>query len=130
MKYKIFLVVFFIGLVSSVILASNGLTGVCEPGAGCELVNNSGYGSVFGIKNSILGIFIFSFMILVTLFHMNVPNRHTKRIIHAAVLIGSVIALYFLYLQFFVIRIFCNFCLVVDFALLIALIFLFWLWKH
>ena len=130
MKYKIFLTVFVIGLLSSLILASNDSTGICETGAGCELVNNSNYGSTFGIKNSLYGVFIFSFMILITAWHMRNPNRHTKKIIHAAVIIGSIISLYFLYLQFFVIRIFCEFCLLVDFSLLVALLFLFWLWEH
>ena len=130
MKYKIFLFVFVISLISSIILFSNSLTGVCDPGKGCDVVNSSVYGSTLGIKNSVYGIFIFSFMIILTAFHMKRPNRHTRKIIHAAVILGSVIALYFLYLQFFVIRIFCSFCLIIDFGLLIALIFLFYLWKH
>ena len=130
MKYKIFLFVFAISLISSIIITTNSSTGVCTIGGGCDTVNNSDYGSTFGIKNSIYGIFIFSFMILLTAIHIKRPNRHIRRIIHAAVLIGGAIALYFLYLQFFVIRVFCNFCLVIDFGLFIALIFLFWLWKH
>jgi len=130
MKYKIFLFIFAISLISSIIITSNSAIGVCTIDGGCNTVNNSSYGSTFGIKNSVYGIFIFSFMILLTAFHMKKPNRHTRRIIHAAVILGSIIALYFLYVQFFVIRVFCNFCLVVDFGLLIALIFLFYLWEH
>lgn len=130
MKYKIFLLIFVLSLISSIILFSNSLTGICDPGKGCDVVNSSAYGSTLGIKNSLYGIFIFSFMIILTFFHMNKPNRHTKRIIHTAVILGSVIALYFLYLQFFIIRAFCSFCLVIDFGLLIALIFLFYLWRH
>ena len=130
MKYKIFLLVFFIGLISSLTLYSNSLTGICDPGKGCDIVNSSAYGSTLGISNSLYGIFIFSFMIVLTAFHMNKPNKHTRRIIHTAVIIGSLIALYFLYLQFFIIKAFCIFCLMTDFSLLIALIFLFYLWKH
>jgi hypothetical protein len=29
-----------------------------------------------------------------------------------------------------VMRVFCNFCLVIDLGLLISLIFLFYLWRH
>lgn len=130
MKYKIFLFVFLLSLISSIILYTNSLTGICDPGKGCDVVNSSVYGSTLGIKNSTYGIFIFSFMILLTAFHMKKPSSHTRKIIHAAVILGSVIALYFLYLQFFVIRIFCSLCLIIDFGLLIALIFLFYLWKH
>jgi len=130
MKYKIFLLIFFLSLISSVILFSNSVTGICDPGKGCDIVNSSVYGSTLGIKNSLYGIFIFSFMIILTFFHMNRPNNHTRRIIHAAVILGSAVALYFLYLQFFIIRVFCTYCLVIDFGLLIALIFLFYLWRH
>ncbi|MDP3992177.1 MAG: vitamin K epoxide reductase family protein [Nanoarchaeota archaeon] len=130
MKYKIFLLVFVLSLISSVILFSNSLTGICDPGKGCDVVNNSAYGSTFGVSNSFYGIIIFSFMILLTVFHMKKPSSHTRRIIHAAVILGAAIALYFLYLQLFVIRVFCSFCLIIDFGLLISLIFLFYLWKH
>ena len=130
MKYKIFLAVFIISLISSVVLYSNSLTGICDPGKSCDTVNKSEYGYLFGISNSLYGIFIFSFMVVIIIFHMKRPSIHTKRIIHTAVILGSIIALYFRYLQFFVIRNFCNFCLVIDFGLLISLIFLFYLWKH
>ena len=130
MKYKIFFIIFALSLISSISLYSNSLTGICDPGEGCDVVNSSSYGSTFGISNSLYGIFIFSFMILLTFIHMKKPNKHTRKIIHSAVLLGAIIALYFLFLQFFIIRVFCIFCLVIDFGLLIALIFLFYLWKH
>ena len=130
MKYKIFLFIFLIGLVSSVILYSNSLTGICDTRKGCDVVNSSSYGSTLGVSNSLYGIFVFSFMIVLTLLHMKKPNKHTKRIIHFSIIIGSLIALYFLYLQIFVIRAFCIFCLLVDFGLLISLVFLFYLWEH
>ena len=130
MKYKIFLLVFLISLISSIIIFSNSSTGVCKIGGGCDTVNSSSYGSTLGIKNSVYGIFIFSFMIALTLFHINKPNKHTRRVIHGAVILGSLVAIYFLYLQLFVIRVFCSFCLIIDFGLIISLIFLFYLWEH
>ncbi len=130
MKYKIFLVIFIISLISSIILFSNSSTGICTPGNGCDAVNSSIYGSTWGIKNSVYGIFIFSFMIALTLFHIKRPNRHTRIIIHAAIAVGSLIAIYFLYLQIFVIKALCEFCLVIDLGLLIGLGFMFYLWNH
>ncbi|MGA2130461.1 MAG: vitamin K epoxide reductase family protein [Candidatus Pacearchaeota archaeon] len=130
MKYKVFLFVFVIGLISSIIITTNPSTGICAPGQGCSIVNSSPYASLFGIKNSVYGIFIFSFMILLTLFHINNPSRHTRNIIHAAVIIGSLISLYFLFIQIFVIKAICEFCLLVDFGLLVGLVFLIYLWDH
>jgi uncharacterized membrane protein len=122
--------IFAVGLISSIIITSNSSTGICQPGNGCDTVTGSSYGSTLGIKNSTYGIFIFSFMILLTLFHINKPNRHTRRIIHSMMIISSIVAIYFLYLQIFIIKAYCKFCLVVDFALLIGLIFMFYLWEH
>ena len=130
MKYKIFLVIFFIGLICSLILTSNSESGLCKPAAGCDLVNNSSYGSTLGIKNSVYGIFIFPFLILLTIFHILNPGKHTRRILHLGIILGSLVAIYFLYLQFFVLKLYCKFCIVIDIALLIGLFFMFWLWEH
>ena len=130
MKYKIFLFVFILSLISSIILYTNSLTGICDPGKGCDVVNSSSYGSTFGVSNSFYGILIFSFMIILTLFHMSKPNKHTGRAIHGAVIIGAIIATYFLFIQFFVIKVFCNFCLIIDFGLLIALGLMIYMWNH
>ncbi len=123
MKYKIFLLVFILSLISSIILASSSLTGVCKLG-GCTIVNASIYGSILGIKNSIYGIFIFSFLTLITLIHIKKPKKFTKVVINSAIVIGSIIAAYFLYLQIFIIKAFCKFCLIIDLGLIISLIFL------
>ena len=130
MKYKIFLLVFVISLISSIVLYSNSITGICDPGKGCDVVNSSVYGKTFGISNSLYGIFIFSFMILLTLFHIKNPNKHTREVIHLAIILGSAVALYFLYLQLFVIKAICNFCLLVDVGLIVSLVFMFYLWEH
>ena len=130
MKYKIFLLIFVIGLISSIVITSNSTTGICQPGNGCDTVTSSSYGSTFGIKNSNYGIFVFSFMILLTLFHINKPNKHTRRIIHSMIMISSLVAIYFLYLQIFVIKAYCTYCLIVDVALLIGLVFMLYLWEH
>ncbi len=130
MKYKLFLAVFIISLISSIVLFSNSSTGICQPGNGCDIVNNSNYGSTLGVKNSFYGIIVFSFMILLTIFHISRPNKHTRRMLHLAVIFGSLVSLYFLYLQIFVIKAFCEFCLIVDLGLLMALGFMIYLWDH
>ena len=124
---KIFLAVFILGLIISVIITSQVSSSICLTGRGCEIVNNSVYGSMLGIKNSVYGIFIFSIMILLTLFHISKPNKHTRRIIHAGIIAGSGIAVYFLYLQAFVIRDFCSYCLMIDTSMLMSFGFLIYL---
>ncbi|MEK6840388.1 MAG: vitamin K epoxide reductase family protein [Nanoarchaeota archaeon] len=130
MKYKIFLAVFVISLISSVILASNSSSEICQPGNGCDIVGKSPYGSTFGIQNAYYGIFLFSIMIFLTLFHIKRPTRHTRILIHSAIIVAAIISLYFLYIQFFVIKAICEFCIVIDAGSLVSLGFLIYLWKH
>ena len=130
MKYEIFVAVFVIGLISSLILYSNSLTGICDPGKGCDVVNSSVYGTTLGISNSLYGVFIFPFLILLTLFHIKKPNHNIRKILHLAVIIGALVAAYFLYLQIFVIKAICNFCLLADIGLLFGFAFMLYLWKH
>ncbi len=130
MKYRILLIIFIICLFSSVILTMKGNGGLCKPGDGCDIVQSSSYAYTLGVKNPFYGVGIFGFMIFLTIFHINKPTKHTRNLIHLAMFIGSVIALYFLYLQVFVLKAYCPFCLVVDIGLLIGLVFMFYLWKH
>lgn len=130
MKYKILTFIFLIGLIASILLTMNQSTGICDPGKGCDVVNGSSYGSTLGIKNSVFGIFIFAFILGISLLHLRRPNQHTRRIIHLAVILGSIVAIYLLYLQLFVIKAFCEYCLIIDISMVIGLIFLLSLWDH
>jgi len=125
MKYKLILAIFAICLTASIILSFPKDTSICKPGEGCDTVQNSKYAYTFGIKNSYLGIIVFSFLSLVTLSHIRDPKKKKHRIISGGIIVGSLIAVYFIYLQKFVIEAWCKYCLVVDFSLLIALTLIF-----
>lgn len=117
----VFLIVFIIGLFFSVLITTS-LTEVCDPGKGCDVVNHSKYGSVFGIKNSTYGIYIFSFFILLTLYQLVRPTRLTMQVLNLGIVLGSLVAIYFIYLQAFVLNAWCKYCLVIDIALIIGLL--------
>jgi len=121
MKYKILLVLFIIALISSILLAFNGNHEICEPES-CEDVQSSDYFSFFGIQNHYYGIVMFAFMILLTLSYIKKQRKYKKYIINLGVVVGAVIAIYFLYLQQFVLNSFCKYCLVVDISMILALI--------
>lgn len=94
---------------------------ICEPGEGCEIVQNSIYSETFGIKNNYLGSLIFIGLIFLTISQMIKPSMNKKLLLYSLVIIGSGIAIFFLYLQQFVLGAYCKYCLVVDFSLLLAL---------
>ena len=127
MKYKILLVLFIIALISSILLAFNGNGDVCEVDenveeGSCITVKSSDYSSFFGIQNHYYGIVMFAFMILITLSYLKKPRKYKKYIINLGVIVGAIIAIYFLYLQQFVLNVFCKYCLVVDISMILALI--------
>ncbi len=122
MKYKILLIIFLISLISSIIILSTAPrdSTFCSPDGGCNSVQNSKYAYLFGISNSIYGIFIFAFLSLITFMHIKKPKPIKKLLINSGVIIGFFIALYFIFLQIFILKAFCKWCLVIDFSMIIA----------
>jgi len=61
---------------------------------------------------------------------MHKPEKYKKIIIHSGIFIGTIIAVYFLYIQQFVLQEYCKYCIVIDFSLLIAFIIAIFTWKN
>ncbi len=126
MKNKILLGISIIGLIVSGILVftNHGSANFCSPDSGCDAVQNSKYASLFGISNSIYGIFIFLILSIFAFYQINKPTKNKKRLIDSAVILGFLIVLYFIFLQAFVIKEFCKYCLIIDFSMIFAFFFI------
>lgn len=124
LRYKILLVIFLAALISSLLLSFVPLPLICTKFTGCNAVQTSIYAKTFGISNSYYGIVIFALMSLLSVLHIRKPRKHTKLLIHAGVFMGTLVVLYFLYLQQFVIHAYCKYCLVVDIGMVIGFIVL------
>ena len=122
MKNKILLIIFIISLISSIIILSTvyGNSSFCEPSGGCNSVQNSKYGYLFGISNSIYGIFIFLTLSIITFSQIKKPTKNKQLLIKYAVTIGFIIAIYFIFLQIFILKALCRYCLVIDFSMILA----------
>ena len=129
MKYKTLLILFIIALINSIIISIPSITGSCDIQNTCGEVQKSEYSSFFGIKDSIYGIAIFSILILLTASNIKTPKDYKKHLIHIGIIFGAIIAIYFLYLQQFVIQEYCKFCVMVDTSLLIAFGIAIFTWK-
>ncbi len=125
MRYKILLLLFLISLASSVIMVFDGNNKFCEideivEKGSCTDVQNSAYASTFGIKNYYYGIVIFILLSLLTYSQIRYPRRTKRNLIHITVYIGTAIALYFIYLQQFVLNAYCRYCMVIDISMVLA----------
>jgi len=125
MKYQILLIIFLLAFASSLLLSQ---------GWGCEEACNIKSDKVNSLIlnkeiNGYAGMTIFLIMFLITLSQIKSPTKFKKFIIYAGIIVGSVIALYFLYLQTFVLNSYCKYCLIIDIGLFIALILIIFTWR-
>jgi len=129
-KYTIILAILFVSLIASAILSFIPLEKACGGiQTTCYAVQTSDYETTLGIKNSHLGLLAFSVLATFTIFQIKNPKKSTKRIITIGVIISSIVAVYFLYIQFFVIDAICKYCIIIDAGAIINLGVLF-LWKE
>ena len=107
------------------IVADFNIGTTCFPGTKCDIIEKSPYSHFFGVKLNFLGIAFFAFLSVIFLmeyYYKKIPQK-TFMIFSG---IGALFAIYFLYLQFFVIHSICSLCLVVNnLAIIIFLLGLF-----
>jgi uncharacterized membrane protein len=120
-KYGIILVLMILATIASVILSFIPLQQACGANAGCSIVNTSQYEKTFGIKNAHLGLIAFPILALLTIFELRKSKRYQKTLITLGMILGGAFAVYFLYIQTFVLKAFCKYCIVVDLGVLISL---------
>ena len=103
----------------------------------CLDVQASRYGTFLGVSVSLWGIIAFSFMAILfgafrySLLHGKPIHKEdlgqTAKLITYSMAFGATIAVYFVFLQFFVIDALCRYCLIIDAITFLSA--LAW-WKH
>src|SRR5262245_19603292 len=114
-KYNIIVILSVIALCVSVYLSiakAMSLTVPCNVTHGCETVLNSKYSTLLGWPLSTWGIIYFSLLVVVGLLANS--YRKYQKLLSGLLAIGSLGALSFLSLQFFVIKAVCQYCLITD----------------
>lgn len=99
----------------------------------CDIVNKSMYAEIFGIPVSVLGFVAYGIFFLVSLFF-----HHFEKKIHAGPLLagltlfsgmGLLFSLYLTYIEFFVLRAVCIFCLTQQIIIFIIFLLFLSLWR-
>lgn len=93
-------------------------------GSGCSIVNQSVYSEVFGVPMSVMGLVGYLFILGAALAGLRLRGRArewAKAAVYGFALIGLLYSAYLTYLELFVIRAICTWCVVS--AVIVAAIF-------
>lgn len=101
-------------ILSSVSYMSSRSQGVfCVLKSDCSEVQESKYGEIFGMKVSLLGTI--AFVMLIILYSFALRKREIYLLFVIANGFATLFALWFVYLQFFVLTKICSSCMFIDF---------------
>jgi uncharacterized membrane protein len=112
-------------IILSGVLIYNNYSGnnICLTGGNCETVQNSQYAQLFGIKLTNIGIIAFAALLGLYIIYLKKLNKHFERLFLLSSIIGALMAVYFIYIQFFILGKICSNCIIIDgFAIIIALL--------
>ena len=116
------LLIFSILIIVSAILSFFPIEKICGgTQTGCYEVQTSEYEEIFGIKSSFFGMICFSILFGFIISEIKTPKKYKRKLIFLGIILSSIFAIYFIYLQLFVIKEFCKYCLIVDIGILISL---------
>lgn len=90
----------------------SGVVGPCLVGSGCDTVNSSAYSSVLGIPVALFGLAWSATALVASLAWWRSTDRRPLYLLYAGGLVGLLFELYLVYLQLFVIRAVCSWCVV------------------
>ncbi|MEK7182208.1 MAG: vitamin K epoxide reductase family protein [Patescibacteria group bacterium] len=122
----LFMVLSFIGVIDSVFLIAEHFKGgpvVCLIVEGCDLVLNSQYSVILGIPVVILGFLYYFFIFLFSIFSFIKRKEIILKYLSIFTVVGFLMSIWFVYLQIFVIKAFCTYCMVSAFISIFLFIF-------
>jgi uncharacterized membrane protein len=88
----------------------SGVVGPCIVGSGCDTVNSSPYSSVFGIPTAAYGLLWSTIGLVAALAWRRTADRRPLYVLYTGGLVGVLVEAYLVYLQLFVIRAVCSWC--------------------
>ncbi|MDO8573364.1 MAG: vitamin K epoxide reductase family protein [Candidatus Daviesbacteria bacterium] len=98
---------------ASFLLYEYNLSGpiLCPTGTGCDIVRASPYSSFFGISTPILGVVFYLAMATLSVVHSHdLPTKLVKKLQLIVAFAGVGFGVYLTYLEAFVIKAFCFWC--------------------
>jgi len=112
---NIFLLLSMVGVIDSFYLTYSHLSGGeagCFLVEGCDLVLTSQYSEFLGIPVALFGLIYYLFIFLGFLYYNFRGGEKLSKILLFSTFAGILASLWFVYLQAFVIKAYCSYCLV------------------
>lgn len=121
--FKKYIVVFFIlsivGFVDASFLAVEHYMGKIPPCSltnGCEKVTTSDYSVIFGVPVALAGALYYLSLIVLLILFLDIKKPIFIKIFISLTGLGFISSIFFTYLQFFVIKAICPYCLLSAFT--------------
>jgi uncharacterized membrane protein len=115
---------FIVGTYLTYLYYNKAETSFCVTGSSCDIVRLSAYSSIVGIPVSLIGLIGFFALFLITV--SNISDRIKWLTLYFISLPGLVFSIYLTYVEIFVLKAICSFCLlsaIVITAIFIAVLF-------
>lgn len=109
-----FLIVAFIGFVDASFLAANHFSGVTPPcfiTQGCDVVTTSAYAKIVGIPVSALGVLYYLSQLILMIYFVDKKEERVLPLIVLSSTVGFGFSLWFTYVQVFLLKSYCTYCL-------------------
>jgi uncharacterized membrane protein len=109
------LILSFIGFVDATYLAAKYYLGepvTCLVFSGCDAVATSPYAALMGVPISLPGAVYYAAVFFLAVLYLDIKKSWVIRLIVSATLLGFGVSLYLTYLQVFVIKAICFYCVV------------------
>ena len=110
----LFLLLGAIGFTDATYLAVKHFLGTpvpCSILKGCEQVTTSQYAAIFGVPVALLGAIYYLSIIILTVAYLDSRNRKFLNLAARLTILGFLASIYFVYLQIFVIKAICLYCM-------------------
>lgn len=109
----------FVGLIDASYLAAKHYTGTIPPCTivkGCEAVTTSQYATIGGVSVALIGAIYYLIVLIISVAIIESRNDRLKKFLTRFSIIGLLASIWFIYLQLFVIKALCLYCLVSAFS--------------
>ncbi len=112
---SVLIVISFVGFLNATYLTAKHYIGTplpCSILEGCEQVTNSKYSIVFGVPVALGGVFYYLSIFILLIIYLDIRKNKVLSLASLLTVVGFLASMWFVYLQLFIIKAICLYCMV------------------